>query len=480
MEIRLSSIVKKGSVQLVSSLLMAALQLLQIGVISRSFAAAPLGIVSINLMIVAVATVFSDFGLQSFVIQDKRDMKFTLLDVRAVLPIFISATVMISLVGACLARYCFGALDVGNALLWIAPAMPLTVISGPVQGAAVRELHIERLAFAEFAGKACGVATTVFLASSEHAVVSVIAGFYVSQVVRLLFLHETVLALLIAPRGQKCSAGRRGAVVSYAVAQMLGQVSNTLAAKADELIVAAAMPLETFGIYSSMKQLVIQAVAFVAPVVRRLTMPFFANHRGGIAGKSRFTPNKLICWSNAVYIGFFVSVALTSEPSTRFIFGSRFIIHADWLILFALLWSVRTFAGGGISAFLQSTGAPLTDFWWTLVQLIVQTTVMLMAAPNGVYVMLISAIVSYLIVGVLGYLTIYRRKSGASVSEVVTMIIIPAFLYYIFGLSLLWLESVFEIYWVDALCAFIFMCAVIAATIIISGDRRILFQRSAV
>ncbi|CAB3646063.1 hypothetical protein LMG24238_00741 [Paraburkholderia sediminicola] len=480
MEITLSSIVKKGGVQLISSVLMAGLQLIQIGVISRSFAAAPLGIVSINLMIVAIATVFSDFGLQSFVIQDKRDMKLTVLDVRAVLPMFISATVMISLVGACLARYCFGALDVGNALLWIAPAMPLTVISGPVQGVAVRELRIERLAFAEFAGKACGVATTVFLAFFEHAVISVIAGFYASQIVRLLFLHETVLALSIAPRGQKCSVGRRGVVVSYAVAQMLGQVSNTLAAKADELIVAAAMPLETFGIYSSMKQLVIQAVAFVAPMVRRLTMPFFANHKGRIAEKSRPAPNKLICWSNAVYIGFFVSLALLSEASTKLIFGERFINHADWLILFAMLWSVRTFAGGAISAFLQSTGAPIADFWWTLVQLIVQTAVMLIAAPSGVYVMLISAIVSYLIVAVVGYLTIYRWKSRAAVYEVVTIILIPAFSYYVIGLSLLWLESVFERYWVNALCAFIFACAVAAVTIMVSGHRRILFKRSMV
>ncbi|MFM0431046.1 oligosaccharide flippase family protein [Paraburkholderia aspalathi] len=480
MQIGLSSIAKKGSVQLISSILMAILQLLQIGVISRSFAAAPLGIVSINLMIVAIATVFSDFGLQSFVIQDRRDMKLTVLDVRAVLPMFISATVMISLIGACLARFCFGAFDVGNALLWIVPAMPLTVISGPVQGVAVRELRIERLAIAEFAGKACGVATTVFMAFVEHAVISVIAGFYVSQLVRLLFLHETVLALLIAPRSQKCSIGRRGVVVSYAVAQMLGQVSNTLAAKADELIVAAAMPLETFGIYSSMKQLVIQAVAFVAPVVRRLTMPFFADHRGRVAEKFRPAPNKLICWSNAVYIGFFVSLALISEASTKFIFGARFASHADWLILFAVLWSVRTFAGGAISAFLQSTGAPIADFWWTLVQLIVQTAVMLIAAPSGVYVMLISAIVSYLIVAIVGYLTVYRWKSRAAVYEVVTIIIIPAFSYYIIGLSLLWLESVLERYWVDALCTFIFVCAVIAVTITALGDRRILFNRSAV
>ncbi|AXL48802.1 hypothetical protein DSC91_000354 [Paraburkholderia caffeinilytica] len=480
MEIRLSSIVKKGGAQLISSILMAVLQLLQISVIARSFSAASLGIVSINLIIVAIATVFSDFGLQSFVIQDKRDMKFTVLDVRTVLPIFISATVVISLVGACLARYCFGASDIGNALLWIAPAMPLTVISGPVQGIAVRELHIERLAFAEFAGKVCGVATTVFMALFEHAVVSVIAGFYVSQVVRLLLLHETALALLIAPRGQERSAGRRGVIVSYAVAQMLGQVSNTLAAKADELIVAAAMPLETFGIYSSMKQLVIQAVAFVAPVVRRLTMPFFASHRGGASEKSRLTPNNLICWSNAVYIGFFVSLALASEPLTRFIFGSKFINHTDWLILFAVLWSVRTFAGGAISAYLQSTGAPLADFWWTLVQLIVQTTVMLMTSPSGVYVMLISAIVSYLVVAVLGYLTIYRWKSRVSVCEVVVIIIIPALSYYVIGLSLLWLESAFEIYWIDAVCVLIFMCAVIAVTSVTSGDRRILFKRSAV
>lgn len=433
---------KKGCFQLASSISMALLQIVQIAVIARVFEGRTLGIVTLDTMIVAIVTVFCDFGLQSYVVQDRRRIESTTADVACALPVFAAGGVAVCAGAACIATFAAGAPDVGHALWWMLPAVPLAVVMGPLQGFAIRELHLERLALAEAAGKGAGAAVTIALAAGGRVADCVIAGFYVALVVKLAGLrHDArrLLPFIVRTRMRARRRGRRAATVSYALAQVLGQIANVLAAKADEMIVAATMPLAVFGIYASLKQLVVQSVAFVSPIVRRMTMPLFAMQRRGTRAAG-WTTGQVIGWSNAAYVAFFLALALNAELVTRLLYGHAFAAHAQWLAWFAVVWSLRTFAGATTSALLQSTGAPLTDLTWTALQAAMQTLVLLATASHGIAFMLLSAALAHATLGIAGHLMLVAGRAGVSRRQAAVRWLLPAAAYYTMAAALWFVE----------------------------------------
>ncbi|KND60417.1 hypothetical protein BVER_03871c [Candidatus Burkholderia verschuerenii] len=299
----------------------------------------------------------------------------------------------------------------------------------------------------------------------------VMVGFYVALLAKIFILHHDIRPFVQRMFTAKRDKRRMMQTMSYAVAQLLGQIANIMAAKADEMIVAATMPLAVYGIYGSLKQLVVQAGAFVAPMIRRTTMPLFADLRRGTAGVF-WTVSQLIGWSNAIYIGFFLAIALNADLVTYLLFGKRFVGHADWLAWFAFLYSWRTFVGGGISAMLQSTGAPFVDLAWSAIQAVVQTVVLYVAAPYGVETMMISASIAYGVLGVIGHLVIVGRRCKVAQREVVLSLLLPVVGYFAIGFVLSMLEQHVSITWLQPVWAVLLTLAIAALTARMTGFPR--------
>jgi O-antigen/teichoic acid export membrane protein len=467
----MNSVARKGMYQLASSGMMGVLQIAQIGALARVFDSQALGVVALYSMVIAITTVFCDFGLQSYVIQDTRPDDETAKDVAAVLPLFMGVGVAACAIAYFISHVLVGSADMSAAMLWITPAVPLALFMGPLQGFAVRRMYLERLALAEAIGKGAGVAVAVGLAYFVHMEGCVMVGFYVALLAKVVVLHHDIRPLVRRMFTREREAARVYATVSYAVAQLLGQIANLMAAKADEMIVAATMPLAVYGIYGSLKQLVIQAGAFVAPMLRRTTMPLFADLRRGASGVF-WTVGQLLGWTNAVYIGFFLAIALNADLVTYVLYGPRFVAHADWLAWFALLYAWRTFAGGGISAMLQSTGAPFVDLTWSAIQAVIQTVVLYVAAPFGVETMMIAASVAYAVLGVIGHLWIVGGRGKVPKREIVMTLLLPVVGYFAFALVLALVEQHLAITWLQPVWAVVLTLAIAALTARVTGFPR--------
>ncbi|KND60418.1 hypothetical protein BVER_03872c [Candidatus Burkholderia verschuerenii] len=139
----MNSVARKGMFQLASSGLMGILQIAQIGALARVFDAQALGVVALYSMVIVITTVFCDFGLQSYVIQDTRSDDETTTDVASVLPLFMGVGVAVCGVAWFIAHSIVGSADMSMAMLWITPAVPLALFMGPLQGFAVRRLYLD-------------------------------------------------------------------------------------------------------------------------------------------------------------------------------------------------------------------------------------------------------------------------------------------------------------------------------------------------
>jgi hypothetical protein len=105
---------------------------------------------------------------------------------------------------------------------------------------------------------------------------------------------------------------------------------------------------------------------------------------------------------------------------------------------------------------------------------------MLVTAHAGIPVMLLSAILSYFVLAIIGYLTIFRWKAGVPMSEIVNIILIPVSKYYAIALILLWIEFVGKKDWIDVACSFIFVCVVVVSSIFGSSNWGAFLKRTAV
>jgi O-antigen/teichoic acid export membrane protein len=477
----MSSVARKGLAQLMSSAVMAVLQLAQIAVVARTFHGADLGIVALYSMMIALATVLCDFGLQSFVIQDKREREATLADVAAALPWFVGTGIAICLIGYVVVQFIgngeAATNGIGNALLWITPTIPLAIFMGPLQGFAVRDLDLERLAFAEAAGKLVGVGATVLLAYFGHFTACVMIGFYAALIVKLICMQHTVRHIVSIGKHVKQGhrKGNAKATASYALAQLLSQFVNVMGGKADEMLVGATMPLAVFGVYSSMKQFVLQANAFISPMVRRTTMPLFAAWR-------RDAPERLpsieraICWSTSIYVCFYLSLALSSGLVTKLLYGHAFAHYADWLGWLALLWAVRAFENGTISAFMQSTGAPFVDLGWSSVQSAAQAGVLVLMSRFGIERMLLGVIVVQAVLAVIGHYFLLGKRAGMGVVPVVSKILLPVGGFFVLALLFAALERALDIVWLQPLFSAALAGVIAVVTASVTGYPKFLPQ----
>lgn len=477
----MSSVARKGLAQLMSSAVMAGLQLVQIAVVARTFHGSELGIVALYSMMIALATVLCDFGLQSFVIQDKREREATLADVAAALPWFVGTGIAICMIGYFAVQFVGhseGAADgIGSALLWITPTIPLAIFIGPVQGFAVRDLDLERLAFAEAAGKLVGVGATVLLAYFGHFASCVMIGFYAALIVKLICMQHTVRHIVSIGKQAKEGhlKGNAKATASYALAQLLSQFVNVMGGKADEMLVGATMPLAVFGVYSSMKQFVLQASAFISPMVRRTTMPLFATWRPD-APERLPSIERVVCWSTSIYVCFYLALALSSGVVTKLLYGHAFLHYADWLGWLALLWAVRAFENGTISAFLQSTGAPFVDLGWAAVQSAAQAAVLLIMSKFGVERMLLGVIVVQGVLAVFGHYFLLGKRAGLGVGGIASKVLLPVAGF--FGLALLFaaLERAFDVVWLQPIFSGVLAGAIAIVTAWVTGYPKLLPQ----
>ncbi|MFB6325705.1 lipopolysaccharide biosynthesis protein [Pantoea deleyi] len=185
--------------------------------------------------------------------------------------------------------------------------------------------------------------------------------------------------------------------IRYGSYQLGSQTINQLRTQADALVVGKVMGAEMLGVYSLAKELVLQPLKLVTPVINRLALPRFAEKQHDPEQlKQLFLKGTLgiMLFSSAMYL----AIGILSPVIVRLLYGPAHeqVYH---LIPLMLLFGMLRPMGGLTGAISQANGRTNVEFYWNIVASIVVLAVLATTFiwPNVLYVALTLSISQILI-----------------------------------------------------------------------------------
>ncbi|HCX3872965.1 TPA: oligosaccharide flippase family protein, partial [Escherichia coli] len=150
---------------------------------------------------------------------------------------------------------------------------------------------------------------------------------------------------------------------SFMIFQFLGQFVNSISVKVDEMVLGRVLGLELLGIYTLVKNYVVQVGYLVIPLVRRISLSILVE-------KSDQNNNyiKLSYFFSYLLVAYFLGGAIVSKLMLNIVFGNNISEYLPVFIIMLITWAVRVAGGSVLSSYFVVKGKPNYDFYWNLLQ----------------------------------------------------------------------------------------------------------------
>jgi exopolysaccharide (amylovoran) exporter len=357
----------------------AVLQVVQLGVLARKLEAHELGILAIINAILAVAMVLQDMGMSSYIVHRQnitRKEQSTIYWVNVLLSL-LTGLLLIAIAWPIAYFYHLPQLT-GLIMLTSLNFLVLGSLS-QYQAHFIKAKKMVLLAKIEM--------VTKFLAFSLTVALLYLSPLNVSAVILGLFANAAMRILCMIWFGEKSwrptfefDKATFFSSMKYGVYQLGSQTINQLRTQADSLIVGKVMGAEMLGIYSLAKELVLQPLKLVTPVINRLALPRFAEKQHEPAQLQKlFLKGTLaiMLFSSLMYL----AIGILSPVIVRVLYGASHEAVGHLIPLMLLFGMLRPM-GGLTGAISQANGRTNVEFYWNVVASII---VVLVLATTWIY-----------------------------------------------------------------------------------------------
>lgn len=350
-----------------------ALQVIQLGFLARTLSVTELGILAIINAILAVAMVLQDMGMSSYVVhrqQLTRKEQSTIYWVNTSLGLITSLLLIVLAWPISIFYAQPRLLD-----LIILASLNFSVLGclSQYQAHFIKVKKVILLSKIEVFSKLISVIFTVaLLYFSSLTISSVILGLLVNALIRIscmIFFAESTWHPTFSFCKNTCKSA-----IKYGSFQLGSQIINQLRTQADSLVVGKVLGADMLGIYSLAKELVLQPLKFITPVINRLALPRFAEKQNSNAEvkllflKATFT---IVGFSAVMYL----SIGILSPTIVSILYGHEHIAVASLLPLMLIFGLLRPM-GGLTGALSQANGRTNIEFYWNIVASIVVLAVL--------------------------------------------------------------------------------------------------------
>ncbi|WP_017346607.1 MOP flippase family protein [Pantoea sp. A4] len=374
----------------------AVLQVLQLSVLARKLETHELGLLAIINAILAVATVLQDMGMSSYIVHRQeisRREQSTIYWVNVSLSLM-TGLILIAIAWPVAWFYHLPEL-VGLISLTSLNFLVLGHLS-QYQAHYIKSKRMVLLAKIEMATKLFAfICTVAMLYFTSLTVAAAILGLFINAFTRILcmiaFGEKSWRPTYEFDKPTFISA------VRYGMYQLGSQTINQLRTQADALIVGKVMGADMLGIYSLAKELVLQPLKLITPVINRLALPRFAEKQhDGEQLKQLFLKGTLVImlFSSLLYLG----IGIFAPVIVRVLYGAAHeqVYH---LIPLMLLFGMLRPMGGLTGAISQANGRTNVEFYWNIVASLVVLAVLATTLiwPNVMYVAMTLSISQVLI-----------------------------------------------------------------------------------
>lgn len=360
----MSGLRKQAAWLLFSNLFSAGLQIIQISILARHLELHELGLLAIVNSILMIAMILQDMGMSSYIVhrQDlSRREQSTIYWVNFALSLLAGLIVLMS--AWPLSKF----YQMDN----LQPLILLTSINfiflgslSQYQAHFIKAKKMISLSKIEMSAKTISFACVILaIFFTDLRTSAVVLGLIVNAVLRLLFMSffgEKEWRPQFVFEKSICKN-----VFQYGIYQLGSQIINQLRTQLDVIIIGKVLGSESLGLYSLAKDLIMQPLKLISPVINRLALPRFAEAQNDSKALS------------SVYLkGTFVIVSLSALTFLFIYIFSPVIISVLYgeqrisimnLLPFMLLFGMLRPMGGLTGAIAQANGKTNIEFYWNII-----------------------------------------------------------------------------------------------------------------
>ncbi|HCT3871624.1 TPA: oligosaccharide flippase family protein [Klebsiella michiganensis] len=154
-------------------------------------------------------------------------------------------------------------------------------------------------------------------------------------------------------------------VFRYGIYQLGSQIINQLRTQLDIIIIGKVLGGESLGLYSLAKDLIMQPLKLVTPVINRLALPRFSEVQNNSANLGAVFLKGT--WIIALFSSFmFICIYIFSPVIVTILYGSNRLSIIE-ILPFMILFGMLRPMGGLTGAIAQANGKTHIEFYWNII-----------------------------------------------------------------------------------------------------------------
>lgn len=423
-----------------STIINTVLQLGQYVVLARLLSPNDFGLMSMILVIISFAQVFTDMGLGSAIIQKKNvteNQLSTLYWINIICGMIVFVLVYLSspLVAG------FYREDQLIAPLYLTSLVFLVIPFGQqFQYILQRNLEFDRLAKIEVMSIALGVISSIILALFNFGVFSLVWGQIITNLVKSLMLG--IYGWTNWRPKLYFNLNDLKEFLSFGFYQMGSRIVSFFGSNMDNLLIGRFLGTEALGIYTIAYQLIIIPVTKINPIITKVAFPLFAIEQDANdkISKGFIEMSKLL---SVITFPLLVGLLATAPVLVPVIFGEKWEASIPIVQILSVLGILRVLMHPNGSVLLAKGRADLA-FKWDTVVAIVNGVVFMLVIPFGIIGIALSRVVISIVNLILGRLLL-KSVVGLKGMEYFAALLKPTLITALMG------ASVYLIYFLSSL-----------------------------
>jgi len=423
-----------------SSAVNAILQLLQLMILARYLIPSEFGLVAILMVIINIAQVFVDFGLSNSIIH-KNNVTQTQLSTLYWLNILLSIIIfgIIFLSSSYIAEF-YNQPKLGFLIVIISYSLIIQAFGQQFRTLFQKELQFNILARIDIFANIISFLSAVILAIKGFGIYALIYPVLIMAVIKSVLLihkgldyHKPKLIFRLNEIKGFLSFG------FYTVAN--GTVSM-IAAQADVILIGKLLGVETLGMYSVAKELILRPAQLINPIITKVAFPVMSKVNTDIM-KIKNIYLRLINYIASVNFPIYiVTIILAQEIITLFL-GEKWITIAQIFQILAI-WALIRSIGNPIGSLVMAMGKPQYEMVWNIGMLFFMPIVVYISSSWGIKGIAIGNVIAMIILFIPMWYFLVYKLCGASLKEYIFSVLSPLLISLFIGTVIYLVLNIYE------------------------------------
>lgn len=345
-----------------SSVVGAAIYMVQISVLARYLEPSDFGLMAIAMVVIGFSQSFIDFGISSTIIH-KQDITQSQLNTLYWINVFAGGLVfVIILLLAPMIASAYGHEDLEDMLVWVGTTFLIRPFGQQFFVLFQKDLQFKVISIIELISKMVGLGVAVWLA---------IEGFGVNSLVFATVIIAIVWTISFAIMGWRHYAIQFQFKIfevkeflMFGWFQMSERAINYFSSEIDTLLIGKLLGTQALGLYSIAKQLTTRPFDIINPIVTRVTFPVMAKFQDNVE-KVKDIYLRTMNYLSSINFPIAAVIFILAEDITQLFLGEKWLAAVPMIRILAV-WSAIRSTSSPVGTLLMAFGKFRLAFYWNL------------------------------------------------------------------------------------------------------------------